>query len=659
MIGRAAIAVSRARVPRCAAAVALVLGLLATPGAALTTADGASDRAAPGVAPGPGDADVGGARGDAVGVRADAGAPVVLPTPDPQIRVAGSGWGHGVGMSQYGAYAQARRGWAPRRILRHWYSGVDVGDGDSTVPIVVNLSTSARSPQVVVETGAARWQACSPRCTWLTGSGDARLTQRAGSGPWTIVATAGGGLSVRDGDKVLWRGTTGTTLRVQLSQGGQRTVARVLGQRYGWGMLEIGAHDGAKCGASALCVNVRVPNVERYLYGLAEMPSGWPDAALAAQAIVGRTYALRMIERGTRATCRCHLLATQADQVYVGLAKEEGASGDRWVARVDATAGKVVRYRGALAATFYSSSHGGRSERIEDSYAYSAPLSAYPYLRSVADPYSSDPAVRNPYARWTMTVPNAGFARYVDSRLRRVTGVSIRSRTAGGTPKELAVTGMDGGGRTLTIDFAGAEGKLVAGRRVWIAGAELKRRFDLRSQQITRIGLAPFSDDDGNAHEYAIVRLAAADITTGCAADRFCPGAPVTRAQMASLLVRALRLPAASVDAFSDDDGSVHEADINALARAGLINGCTSTEVCPGQPLTRAQMASLLVRALRLPAASVDAFSDDDGTAHEDSINRLAAAGITGGTANRRFRPGATVTRAQLASFVVRALDRP
>lgn len=594
------------------------------------------------------------------------GTPVELSSPTPRVRIVGGGWGHGVGMSQYGAQAQALDGWSARRILRHWYSGVDLGSSArSAGSIVVNLSTGARSPGVVVEAGSARWQACAPRCTWLSGSDGARLVQRAGSGTWTVVASAGGDLSVRRDGVVLWRGTTGTTLRVQLSRDpGERTVARVLGRRYRWGALEIGAYGNAACRAPALCINVRVGSVERYLYGLAEMPSSWANAALRAQAIVGRTYALRMVERGRRGSCRCHLLATPADQAYDGLGKEEGPAGQRWVAQVDASAGRVVRYRGALAATFYSSSHGRRSERIGDSYAFSAPTTDYPYLDSVADPYSADPAARNPYARWTVTVSNSDFAGYVDRRLRRVTGITIRSRTAGGTPRELTVTGVDRNGRPLTVAFAGVDGKQVGDRRVWIVGAELKRTFQLRSQQIWRIGLTPFTDDDGNIHEHGIATLAAADITAGCGGDRFCPGDQVTRAQTAALLARGLRLPATGVDAFSDDGGSIHETAIDALAQAGLAHGCTLTgsladprSFCPGRALTRGQMASLLARALELRPTATDAFTDDDGSVHEDSIDRLAAAGITDGTATGDFDPGRVVTRAQLASFLVRALN--
>jgi hypothetical protein len=228
----------------------------------------------------------------------------------------------------------------------------------------------------------------------------------------------------------------------------------------------------------------------------------------------------------------------------------------------------------------------------------------------------------------------------------------------------LTVTGVDRNGRPLTVAFAGVDGKQVGDRRVWIVGAELKRTFQLRSQQIWRIGLTPFTDDDGNIHEHGIATLAAADITAGCGGDRFCPGDQVTRAQTAALLARGLRLPATGVDAFSDDGGSIHETAIDALAQAGLAHGCTLTgsladprSFCPGRALTRGQMASLLARALELRPTATDAFTDDDGSVHEDSIDRLAAAGITDGTATGDFDPGGVVTRAQLASFLVRALN--
>ena len=132
-----------------------------------------------------------------------------------------------------------------------------------------------------------------------------------------------------------------------------------------------------------------------------------------------------------------------------------------------------------------------------------------------------------------------------------------------------------------------------------------------------------------------IAWLASSGITKGCSASLFCPEDAVTRAQLASFLVRALELPAApaGADTFSDDDGSVHEADIEALAASGITKGCSATEFCPNDPVTRAQLASFLVRGLddvsAIPGA--DTFTDDDGSVHEADIEGLAASGITRG----------------------------
>lgn len=104
------------------------------------------------------------------------------------------------------------------------------------------------------------------------------------------------------------------------------------------------------------------------------------------------------------------------------------------------------------------------------------------------------------------------------------------------------------------------------------------------------------------------------------------------------------------------DDGSVHEGNIEAIAEASITVGCGEGLYCPADELTRGQFASLLARTLGLPAAAGDFFDDDDGTVHEGASNRLAAAGIAAGCAPRRFCPGDSLTRGQLAALLVRAL---
>ena len=99
----------------------------------------------------------------------------------------------------------------------------------------------------------------------------------------------------------------------------------------------------------------------------------------------------------------------------------------------------------------------------------------------------------------------------------------------------------------------------------------------------------------------------------------------VTRGQMASFIARAMKLPVATKDYFSDDNGKTHEADINKIAEAGLTVGCAPGLYCRNDSVNRAQMAAFLARALDLPAATKDYFNDDNSFSLEPEINAAAA----------------------------------
>jgi glucose/arabinose dehydrogenase len=165
----------------------------------------------------------------------------------------------------------------------------------------------------------------------------------------------------------------------------------------------------------------------------------------------------------------------------------------------------------------------------------------------------------------------------------------------------------------------------------------------------------PFSDIANSQFYYDIKWAFAEGVTTGCTATTFCPNSIVTREQMASFLVRALHLPATSTDFFTDDETSIHEADINRLAASGITTGCAPHRYCPQATVTRQEMASFLVRAYDLPNTSTDFFTDDESSIHENDINRLAASGITGGCGGSRFCPTQGVTRGQMTAFLRRA----
>ena len=180
---------------------------------------------------------------------------------------------------------------------------------------------------------------------------------------------------------------------------------------------------------------------------------------------------------------------------------------------------------------------------------------------------------------------------------------------------------------------------------------------DLGGGRLYRIVAPEFSDILASPFLDEIHWIVYQAITAGCGGDRFCPGAAVTRGQIASFLVRALSLPPTTNDFFTDDETSIHEGDINRLAAAGLTSGCAPNRYCPTVAMTRAEMASFLARALGLPATSIDSFTDDETSIHEADINRVAAAGITTGCAPALYCPNQSVTREQMAAFLERTFD--
>ena len=415
---------------------------------------------------------------------AAAAAPAPVPVPPappartgpPDVIVEGSGWGHSVGLSQYGARAQAAAGWNHRQIISHYYPGVRMGRlRNSPPPIRVGLFTerAVDATRVLLQAASRDGRAPSRAVTVDLGRGGVPIPHGQ---TWELRAE-GPGMVLRDAAGVA-RGQGPGPAIVQFSfLRGRPTLLRLpqVGQAYQWGALEV-----HRIGATLQPVLV-VP-LELYLRGIAEVPSDWHHEALRAQAVTARTYALRTLQRGVQPGCWCHLGTTPLHQAYAGWAKEAGAHGHRWVAAVDATANEVVTYQGKLAWTYFSSSHGGRTEHSEHSWAYP---NAIPYLRSVDDRWSLRPEAGNPNARWRRAIPNAAFARALGLGLREVRAVRILSRTPGGTPLELEVTGVNGRGELQVHRWRGA--------RRGIAGADLKLAFraELPSQQISQITLAP------------------------------------------------------------------------------------------------------------------------------------------------------------------------
>ena len=236
---------------------------------------------------------------------------------------------------------------------------------------------------------------------------------------------------------------------------------------------------------------------------------------------------------------------------------------------------------------------------------------------------------------------------------------------------DIAGTDFDGDGRHDIVTISGTTLRVLAGNSA-LAGLDVTSWFESPDFECdTPTAAYPFEgtfrDDDLSIHASAIEAIAQAGITKGCnppVNDRFCPNNSVTRGQMAAFLVRGLGLSDSLDDPFIDDDESVFEADIERLAAAEITKGCNppaNIRFCPDRPVTRGQMAAFLVRAVGYTdSGGGDLFDDDDGSVFEADIDRLGTAGVTKGCnppANDRFCPDRNVSRAEMATFLVRALS--
>ena len=209
-------------------------------------------------------------------------------------------------------------------------------------------------------------------------------------------------------------------------------------------------------------------------------------------------------------------------------------------------------------------------------------------------------------------------------------------------------------------------GRIVVGAAMVLAVVSAALGAVPDSADAQSAGAGYFSDDDGSVHEQALNALGARGVLAGieCGEGLICPGEPLKRWEMAVWLVRVLDGAdpgALSTRSFSDVDYDAWWAPfVERLFELGITVGCQRDplQYCPDRSVTRAQMATFLKRAFELAAAPVAGFADVSGGSHADNIDALAAAGVTVGC-NRdplQYCPDRSVTRAQMASFLARAL---
>jgi SpoIID/LytB domain protein len=389
-------------------------------------------------------------------VRAGAGAGPTDGPPDGSdvVTVTGSGFGHGVGLSQYGALGMARDGRSTRSILTHYYSGTTVEAYPDNVDLRVNVvdrgtSVSLRTEALADGGGAMQLVTGGGQVVDLAAGATVVVTIEGGSLKVTTTPASGeartfttGGLTVRWSGARALAGPASVVKMTARSADAASTSSKA--RSYRWGALRfvpVARTDSDKVVRTRI-EGIAILNLHReYLRGLAEVPSSWPAAALQTQVIAARNYALTEYRGGTSELCGgCHLWDDTRSQVYRGWGTESVAA--RWVTAVAATqtsrtSGLTVLYQGTPVRAYYSSSSGGRTRDAANAWGTSVP-----YLRSVTDPWSVDPAVNPSYARWQRSVPRAKIATVFG--LPDVASVKVTERDSSGAAVTVSATAADG-----------------------------------------------------------------------------------------------------------------------------------------------------------------------------------------------------------------------
>ncbi len=170
-----------------------------------------------------------------------------------------------------------------------------------------------------------------------------------------------------------------------------------------------------------------------------------------------------------------------------------------------------------------------------------------------------------------------------------------------------------------------------------------------------------FTDIPGTFYEDAVTALYDLGVVQGCAEDEFCAGQELTRGQVATILDRALELSSDDVElatTFVDTADNVHATSIEAVTQAGLAAGCDEDRFCPDDPITRAQLATVLQMGFGLdPAPEGEVYFRDRAGVHQEGVNSITAAGVSNGCGLVHFCPGDHLIRGHAAVFIARALQ--
>ena len=370
----------------------------------------------------------------------------------------GSGYGHGVGMSQIGARAKALAGESATAILNYYYSGTKVETATDSKILRINIGNLLKSAKVGSDSNGAKLHLYAgtlsesktadvlldiPSKTTLNVEiSGSQLNVSTTRGAVTTPITSGTSFTLR------WSGTRhldGTPTVISVT-------ANSVVNKYRYGQIQFRVIKDKLLGHRLSIINsVRLQ--DEYLWGIGEVPSSWPFAALQAQAIASRTYALAKSLK-IRAACSCHLYGSISDQSFVGFSKEsEALYGQFWKSAVDSTVGQIITYDGLPITAYFTSSTGGATETSEHAWG-----TATPYTSSVSDTASADIKLNPRFATWSRQISQSVIASAF--LLPDVVSLEVLSLNPVGTVDQIKATSSTGATAILTGETFRSRSKL-------------------------------------------------------------------------------------------------------------------------------------------------------------------------------------------------------
>jgi SpoIID/LytB domain protein len=361
-------------------------------------------------------------------------------------------------MSQIGARAKALAGESATAILNYYYSGTKVETATDSKILRINIGHLLTSTKVRSDSNGAKLQLFAGT---LSESKTADVLLDIPSKTTLNVELSGNQLNVsttRGANTTPIANGTSFTLRWSGTRHmeGSPTVISVttnsVVNRYRYGQIQFRVIKDKLLGNRLSIINsVRLQ--DEYLWGIGEVPSSWPFAALQAQAIASRTYALAKSLK-IRTACSCHLYGSISDQSFVGFSKEsEALYGQFWKSAVDSTVGQIITSDGLPITAYFTSSTGGATETSEHAWG-----TATPYTLSVSDTASADIKLNPRFATWSRQINQSVIASAF--LLPNVISLEVLSLNPVGTVNQIKATSSTGATAVLTGETFRSRSKL-------------------------------------------------------------------------------------------------------------------------------------------------------------------------------------------------------